>query len=177
MKKQEIIDLLTKNYSSFVTYINELTAEEFTFAYQEKWSAGQQLAHIVLCVKPLIKVYGMDKAMIAQNFGLSNRQSVTDNALLNSYNEKLNGVYKTADRYIPEPVLLNQRQDLTESLTKLIQNLCVSIENFTEEELDTLSIPHPLLGNLTLREMLYNAIHHVEHHQEATKQNLENYMS
>lgn len=174
MKKQEIIDLLTKNYSLFVTYINELTSKEFEFAYQEKWTAGQQLAHIVLCVKPLLKVYGMDKAMIAQNFGLSNRQSVTDIALLDSYNEKLNGTYKTADRYIPEPVLINQRQDLTENLTKLIQSLCVNIASFTETELDSLLIPHPLLGNLTLREMLYNAIHHVEHHQEATKNNLKN---
>lgn len=174
MKKQEIIELLTKNYASFVTYINELTAEKFTFAYQEKWTAGQQLAHIVLCVKPLLKVYGMDKDVIAQNFGLSNRASVADTALLNSYNEKLSGTYKTADRYLPEVILLTQRQELTENLTKLIQNLCVSISNFTEEELDTLLIPHPLLGNLTLREMLYNAIHHVEHHHDATKQNLEN---
>jgi hypothetical protein len=174
MKKQEIIELLTKNYASFVTYINELKAEEFTFAHQEKWTAGQQLAHIVLCVKPLLKVFGMDKEVIAQNFGLSNRESASEKVLFDSYKEKLSGTYKTADRYLPEVILLNQRQELTENLTKLTQNLCVSISNFTEDELDTLSIPHPLLGNLTLREMLYNAIHHVEHHHKATKQNLKN---
>jgi hypothetical protein len=172
MKKQEIIDLLTKNHASFVAYMNELKREEFEFAHQEKWSAGQQLAHIVLCVKPLVKVFGMDKEVIAQNFGLSNRESASEKVLFDSYKEKLSGTYKTADRYLPEVVLLNQRQDLTENLTKLIQSLCVNIASFTETELDSLFIPHPLLGNLTLREMLYNAIHHVEHHQEATKNNL-----
>ena len=56
----------------------------------------------------------------------------------------------------------------------LIDKLISEIDVFTENELDTLSIPHPLLGSISLREMLYNAIYHVEHHQKIIKTNLQN---
>ena len=172
MNKQAIIEAFTKNYTSFIAYINELTNEEYSFSYQQKWTAGQQLEHIVLCVKPLVQVFSMDKEMIAQNFGLSDKASRTYEVLLSDYKEKLHEGGKAPTRYVPETVLPTQREALTEALLKMTQNLCSKIESFTEQELDTLSIPHPLLGSLTLREMLYNAIYHVEHHQDQAKQNL-----
>jgi hypothetical protein len=48
MNKQTIINLITENYDSFINYVNSLTAEEFTFAFQQKWTAGQQMQHLVL---------------------------------------------------------------------------------------------------------------------------------
>jgi hypothetical protein len=40
------------------------------------------------------------------------------------------------------------------------------IDRFSETQLDQLILPHPLLGKLTLREMLYFTIYHVQHHQK-----------
>ena len=60
-------------------------------------------------------------------------------------------------------------------MPELIEKLNKEIEVFTEEELDTLLIPHPLLRNISLREMLYNAIYHVEHHQKQAENNLKKY--
>ena len=45
-------------------------------------------------------------------------------------------------------------------------------DKFSEDEIDTYILPHPLLGKLTIREMIYFTIYHVEHHQNNTKQNL-----
>ena len=172
MDKRAIIDLLHKNYSSFITYINDLSPEEYSFRYEEKWTAGQQLEHIVLCVKPLVQVFSMDKSAIEQNFGRSGKPGRTYEALSENYMEKLKEGGKAPVRYVPEAMSPNQKAMLNETLTKMIQNLCSKIETFTEEELDTLLIPHPLLGNLTLREMLYNAIYHVQHHYEQAIHNL-----
>jgi hypothetical protein len=174
MDKQTIIDLLNKNYSSFIDYINNLSVEEFVFACQQKWSAGQQLEHIVLCVKPLVQVLSMDKLSIKQNFGLPNGPGRTYEMLLKDYKVKLKEGGKAPDRYVPGTILLDQREILSKALTKMIKDLCSKMENFTEQDLDTLSIPHPLLGNLAMREMLYNAIYHVEHHHQLTRQNLAN---
>ncbi len=172
MNKQTIIDALTKNYTSFIQYINSLTSEEYLYRFEQKWTAGQQLEHILLCVKPLVQVYGMDKLMIEQNFGKSDRAGRTQEGLLGLYAEKLKGGGKAPERFVPQAAEFSQRDGLNETLAKLIKDLCSKIENFTEEDLNTLLIPHPLLGNLTLREMLYNAIDHVEHHHESAKQNL-----
>ena len=47
-------------------------------------------------------------------------------------------------------------------------------DSFSEKQLDTFILPHPLLGKLTLREMLYFTIYHAEHHKKQTLKNLEN---
>ncbi len=175
MNKQAIIDRIQKNYNLFIDYLNELSPEEFSFRYQQKWTAAQQLEHIVLCVKPLVQVYSMDKIALKQNFGTTNKASRTYDVLLKEYLEKLNEGGKAPTRYLPETIA-TEKAFLIDSLRKAIQNLCVAIETFTEEELDTLQVPHPILGNISLREMLYNAIYHVQHHHEAIKQNLTQYI-
>ena len=172
MNKQTIIDALTVNYHSFIDYINGLTVEECSFNYQGKWTAGQQLNHIVLCIKPLVQVFSMDKPAIAQTFGVADRPGITYDALLTNYKEKIKEGGKAPERFVPATVSPNQRELLSETLKKLTIELCSKIDSFTEQELDSLCIPHPLLGKLTLREMLYNAIYHVEHHQEQAKRNL-----
>lgn len=172
MNKQAVTDALTKNHNSFIHYLNELSAEEYLFSHEQKWTAGQQQAHIVLCVKPLVQVFSMDKPMIAQTFGKADRASRSYDVLLTDYLQKLDEGGKAPSRFVPEPVPADQQKALNEKLEKLVKELCSKIETFTEEELDGLFIPHPLLGNLTLREMLYNAICHVEHHYESIKRNL-----
>lgn len=174
MDKQALIVALTANHNAFIDYLHELPVEEYLFSHEQKWTAGQQQAHIVLCVKPLVQVFSMDKEAIAQMFGRSDRSSRTYDALFADYLQKLNEGGKAPGRFVPEPVSADQQKLLNEKLDKLVKELCAKIETFTEEELDGLFIPHPLLGNLTLREMLYNAICHVEHHHAAAKRNISN---
>jgi len=172
INKRTIIDAITKSYDSFVSYVNGLTLEEFAFVYQQKWTAGQQVQHLILSVKPLVKILSMDKPVIEQMFGLSAKPSVTYDVLINNINEKLQQGGKAPDRFLPEAILPEQKNEVCETLTKLIQELNVLIQNFTEEELDTLVLPHPLLGKITMREMLYVTIDHVEHHHVLTRENL-----
>ena len=172
MNKTEIKDSLEKQYLTFVNYINGLSNDEFIFAYESKWTAGQQLKHIVLCVNPLVQVFGMPNAMIEQNFGTTKTKSRTYDKLLSDYLEKLNQGGQAPDPLVPEIVAGNEKSELLMTLPKLIEKLNTEIEDLTENELDTLCIPHPLLGNITLREMLYNAIYHVQHHQKLTENNL-----
>jgi hypothetical protein len=44
------------------------------------------------------------------------------------------------------------------------------LKKFSEDDLDSIRLPHPLLGKLTVREMLYFAVYHVgHHHRQAMK--------
>ena len=172
MSTQEIIQSLKSNYLSFTDYINELTPEEYTYSYQQKWTAGQQLAHLVLCGRPLVQVFSLDKAVIEQNFGKTDRLGRGYEALLEQYFSQVKGGGKAPGRFVPEAIAVDQKPLLMAALKDLIEELCAKIETFTDHELDTLLIPHPLLGNLTLREMLYNAIYHVIHHQKLAEEYL-----
>jgi hypothetical protein len=55
---------------------------------------------------------------------------------------------------------------------KEVEGVAGKAVKFSEKDLDTLILPHPLLGKVTLREMLYFTIYHVQHHVEQVKTNL-----
>jgi hypothetical protein len=172
MNKQAITGALTEHYSAFVGYINMLSTEDYTYRHHQKWTAAEQLAHIVLCIQPLVQVYGMDKAAIAQNFGTTDRTGHSYDELLDAYQAQLQKGGKAPERFVPDTALTHDRAELTTRLNGQIQELCATINTFEEQELDTLGIPHPLLGKLSLREMLYNAIYHVQHHQAQAQEYL-----
>lgn len=168
MNKINIAHQLTENYTAFIRFVQSLTPEQYDHAPEGKWTAGQQLAHLVLCVKPLVQVYGMPAAMIMQTFGQTDRGSRSYDELTQTYREKLEEGGKAPSKFVPEPSPFHQREELCITLDNLIATLNREIAAFTDEELDTLQVPHPLLGNLTLREMLFNAIYHAEHHHRMT---------
>lgn len=174
MTKQIIINSLTEKYGDFVSFINVLTTDKYLYSHKEKWTAEQQLEHIILCVKPLVQVFNMDKENIRKTFGQTDKKSRSYEIVLKEYIEKLTSGEKAPERFIPKESFSITKETLTSTLQNLIKELSLSVDSFSEQELDSLLIPHPLLGSLTLREMLYNAIYHVEHHQNLAKQNLAN---
>lgn len=52
------------------------------------------------------------------------------------------------------------------SLDKTFENLMSATGRWREWQLDRLRLPHPALGNLTVREMLFFTIYHHAHHVE-----------
>lgn len=169
MKKNDLTTELKEKYTAFTDYIGSLSEEEYQYQYENKWSAAQQLDHIVLCVAPLVQVYGMGKAGIEQMFGNVTviRDYETHKA---AYLGKLREGGKAPSQYVP--VHPEDREVLIGKLSQQISILCEKVNSFSEEELETLAIPHPLLGKIALKEMLYNAVYHVQHHQQQAMQNL-----
>ena len=172
MERQEIITLLTEKHSSFIDYINGLTNEDFLFSPQQKWTAGQQLDHIYLSIKPLTLILSFPRLFIRLAFGKANRPGRTYEDLVKRYLNKLENGGRATRRFVPKTIVLNQKETISKALTKNTKVLCSKIEQFTEKDLDTLILPHPLLGKLTIREMLYFTVYHVGHHHEITKRNL-----
>lgn len=165
MKKQELIEFLRRNYSSFTAFINSLSTEAFDYSINDKWSAVLHLGHLVLSVKPLVNVFELDKPTLAEKFGTTDNQPRSYEFLKDFYFEKLKAGGKAPDRFVPNRESAYQKAELCQNLKILVDQLSILIERFSEEELDILCVPHPLLGKLSLREMVYNAIYHAEHHQ------------
>lgn len=169
---QELIDNLKKNHTAFTDYINSLTAEEFMSSRNEKWSPGQQLDHIRISVKPVAQALAMPKLGLKTMFGKANRPSKSYDELVAKYKLKLQEGGVATNRFIPEDVTLGQKEELIKSLTEIVSKLCKQLLDYSEKDLDELILPHPLLGKLTLREMMYFTMYHVTHHHTATEKNL-----
>ncbi|MEL7001767.1 MAG: DinB family protein [Bacteroidota bacterium] len=164
MNKNEIIELLRNNYGQFIDYLTGLSQEDLDYHFENKWSAGEQLQHIVKSISPLTKAFGMPKAMIAENFGETDRVNSSYDELIDKYLGKLEEGGKAPSRFLPASSDPVNRKTLIKKLTNDLEALISLIGQFEEEELETLQLPHPLLGPISLKEMLYHAIYHVNHH-------------
>jgi hypothetical protein len=72
--------------------------------------------------------------------------------------------------YLPTKVSFSNQKKTENSLEKLVNSLCKSINSYSEEQLDQYILPHPLLGKLTIREMMYFTIYHAQHHTTIVRQ-------
>ncbi|MDH5368039.1 MAG: DinB family protein, partial [Cyclobacteriaceae bacterium] len=125
-------------------------------------------------VKPLREALMLPKFKLKLVFGKANRPSKTYGGLVKKYPDKLGGGGKASAKYYPKSINVSQKEALSIALIKNVKKLSDKINNFSEQELDFFILPHPLLGKVTLREMMYFTIYHVEHHIELTKRNLKN---
>lgn len=166
MDKTTIKQQLTERHQVFVDFIFTLSETDFLYAPPGKWNAGQQLEHIYKSVRPVKLAFLLPRFLLSLLFGKTNRPSKNYNDLVNKYKEKLAKGGKAPAPFIPSPVLFIQRETLNNKLTQVIHSLNYHLNKYSEAELDLYILPHPLLGKLTLREMLYFTMYHVEHHHQ-----------
>lgn len=164
---------LSERHQAFTNFVDGLSREQFLASKPGKWTAGQQLEHILLAVKPVRLAFSLPKFLLKLIWGTSNRKGRTYEELVKRYAQKLEGGGKASGRFVPKAVPFEKGKGVSLALQQEVASLCTKIDRFTEEELEQYILPHPLLGKLTLREMLYFTIHHVEHHQTLTKRYLE----
>ena len=170
MNKRAIKKELIETHKSFTDYISSLSEDKFAERINSvKWSAGQQLQHIFLSVRPVNLALLLPK-FILRLFGKP-KQNRSYEEIIKTYQNSLKNGGKAGALYIPKRVSSDQKQKLIIDLTNLIMSLNQKIDKLDEEDLDNYILPHPLIGKTTIREMLYFTIYHVQHHHKAIVDN------
>ncbi len=177
MDKFSIIQSLIRQHRTFASEIAQLDRLAFILAPEGKWTAGQQLDHILRSTRPLSLAFHLPKPALKFLFGKANRPSKNYDAVVEKYLSKLEAGGVATGVFVPKPVRFIQRHRLERRLNRTIANLCKGLGRFDEKELDEYVLPHPLLGKLTLREMLYFTLYHVEHHRQIALKNRESIRS
>lgn len=173
MNKSTLTATLLSNHREFQNYLAGLNEAQLLASKNDKWTAVQQLEHICLSVQPVGLAFIIPKFLLKLVFGKANRPSKTYDQLIEKYKAKLLAGGRASGRFIPATSTAKKYQQLNARLTAEVHKLARHINRFSESELDQYILPHPLLGKLTLREMIYFTSYHVTHHLELTKQNLE----
>lgn len=169
MTKQELIKTFYDNHQEMIDYVNSLTGEQCTFGYNGKWTAGQQFHHVCLVISPFPKILS-SKEFILQKFGKINRPTWNFDTVIENY-FKTNR--QSPQQFLPEQISLEQKARVTADIQKVLLTTQQLLNQYTDTELDTLVIPNPLLGNLTIRETFYLMSYHATHHLRQTERNLE----
>ncbi|MFT6971030.1 MAG: hypothetical protein ACJAXX_001597 [Roseivirga sp.] len=169
MDKDQIFKQLSASYAQFTGSISALNADEFEYAPTGKWSAGQQLEHLIKSTSPILKGLGYPKFLISFKFGKATSASRTFDQLVEGYNDKLSSGGTASSRFVPGEVSFDHQKKLQNQLTAIIEGIIEKLDKWTEAQLDEYIFPHPLLGKLTIREMMYFTIHHADHHRNRIK--------
>ncbi len=165
MTKQETIQRLKANHESFTSLIRSFDENSFLFTTNNKWTAGQQAEHILRSIKPVLFAFRLPLFLLRLFFGKANRPSRSYIGLVDRYHEKIAGGGRASGRFIPSAVRYDQKNKICADIIFTVSALCSKAIKIKEEDLDIYILPHPLLGKVTLREMLYFTAYHVYHHQ------------
>lgn len=171
MTTHQLMDGLYQNHKQLSNYVNALPDDQFLHTANNKWTPGQQLAHVYLTLVPISQALG-SKEYIQNKFGLIDRPVMTYDQLIDTYKKGLAAGGKAPEQYLPQEVSLGQRNEFTGKLDSILTTIRRLVAGYSEQELDTLVLPHPFLGKLTLRELFYLMSYHPLHHLEQTEKNL-----
>ncbi len=165
----EICQRLGEVTHAFTGFCSPLPDEQFFFQPPGKWSAAQQVRHLITSARNTRLAYLLPKFIVRLYTGKPNRPSRTYDELVAKYRDKLEKGGKASGAFIPPPVPAEYgKQKLLEEFTRSMKKLSGSLEKkWKDAQLDLYLAPHPLLGKITLRELGYFTIHHTEHHRES----------
>lgn len=172
MHKAELIQQLVEVHRKFIDAAAKLDAEEFLYAPPGKWTAGQQVDHIRRSVSPVRLAFSLPTFIPRLLFGKANRPSITYEQLVEKYKRKLSEGGRAFGRFVPAEVQFGERGKLLNVLKQHVRSLANKISMISEEKLDRLILPHPLLGKITLREMVFFTAYHAQHHHRQLEENL-----
>lgn len=165
MTKQAIIQKLSEGFSIVEATIRQSGGDAFYQKKDEKWSVAQNIQHLILSVKPLNFAFTLPNFALLF-FGKLNRDPRNYEEMVGKYHQKLVEGAVSTEQFTPKDEDSN-KEEIMKQFRTVNDTFLKKIDEFSEQDLDKYLLPHPLLGKLTLREMLYFTIYHTLHHHKA----------
>jgi len=169
--KEDIIKGIGTSASAVSTWIEQQTAERFTKGPAQKWDTSQHLDHLHQAVVLINKVLRLPKFILRWRFGKPNRKGRDYDSVVARYQAKLKNLTVTPTATAGKKHPIEEKKSLLVNFQIQIQRLQKILDKWTEEELDKYLVAHPLMGKLTIRELLLWMVYHHYHHLENLKAN------
>jgi hypothetical protein len=167
-----IIKSLNQSTELFNNLILNLNKDEFEINYNNKWSAGQDLVHLIKLLKILNIAYLIPTPLLGLLYGINKKEQRSFEHLQALYKKALENGAKSPSIYIPKPVLFENKNSLIKKHQLLNEKFIEEINRHSEIDLDRYRLPHPILGKVSLRELVIFTSFHTIHHYELLKSKL-----
>jgi hypothetical protein len=165
-------DELTRALSALtldgVKTLGDLPVEVFFAPQGDRWSPAEHVRHLRKSSAPLVTAYSLPGFVLRWRFGRPQRPSRSFALLVEHYRGAL-AAGGGAGRFAPTPEGHPAKPDdrRGEILTRWLETnsrLTSKLAHWRDGKLDAAQLPHPLLGMLTLREMVAFTVYHTVHH-------------
>ena len=172
MNKTILIKSLDDSTAQFIELVKGLNKEEFEFNVNDKWSAGQDLMHLIKVLRIVNIGFTLPKPILHLLFGINKKASRSFEDLRQVYKNALEGGAKAPTIYIPKPVSHTEKDSLIQKYASLNKSFIDKLNNHTSFELDSYRLPHPILGKISLGELASFTSFHTSHHFDVLKSKL-----
>jgi hypothetical protein len=170
--QSSITAALKSSVNQFNELVSSLDSNEFELNPNNKWSAGQDLVHLIKVLKIVNIGFTLPKILLKLLFGVHKQAPRTFEQLQTMYKNALAGGAKAPSIYIPKPVLYKDKNVLLEKHHALNAKFMEKINSRSDFELDNYCLPHPILGKVSLRELAIFTSFHSQHHYDLLKSKL-----
>ncbi len=173
MQKSKIYQQLKDQHQEMMSYLHSLDQEQIHQQVDGKWSALQNVDHLLKSVKVVNPAVRKPSILLRSAFGKPNREARTYEALVQRYQEKLkDGKAQSPKEYQAADSKDMDAQSILQDYDNEMQTFLKFVAKVKERKLDRTLLPHPLLGRLLMREVLYFMHYHTDHHLAAIKKSV-----
>ena len=172
MEKTTFVKSLDENVIQFIELVKDLSKDEFEVNINNKWSAGQDLVHLIKVLKIVNIGFTLPKPILRLMYGIQKNNNRSFEQLQQMYKSALEGGAKAPTIYIPKPVVYIDKDNLIQKHASLNKSFIDKLNNHTQYELDSYRLPHPILGKMSLGELAIFTSFHTSHHFELLKSKL-----
>ena len=117
----------------------------------------------------MVKGMSIPKFVMKATFGTNNRTERTIDELYAKYQVALDKGQKAPAKFSPVLIGNDKKKDVLEKFDYARVKLMKILDKWDEAALSKYILPHPAIGKLTIREMMYFTMFHTEHHLEIIK--------
>lgn len=166
MDKETIANLLEEKNQTLLKWLEQQESAKWQEGPAGKWTTGQQALHLLQSIKPLNDALSIPKFLLRFKFGKANREVRTYETIVQRYQERLKefqGRTFSGSQNMKVPSLKDKKYILCR-LQVENKKLQYKTKKMSDKNLDTLVLPHPLMGKMPVREIIMWTTHHIEHH-------------
>jgi len=162
--KTEIISALQDSSQHMQDWFSAVPVSEYFTRQGEVWSAADNIDHVVKAVKPIAKALKLPCLALNTMFGKPLHTSRSYEEVCKIYSYEIAKGAKASGQFLPNEAPVEDKEqakaEQLKKVSKVIEDLVSALEKWEEGDLDQCQLPHPIIGNLTMREMLFFTIHH-----------------
>ena len=174
MDKETIINTLEEKYQRLFDWLSQQDDDTWETGPDGKWTTGQIVLHLLQSIKPLNTALSLPKFFLKYKYGTSNRALRDYDAVVKRYQERLEdakGLTFKGSRNMKVPKLKEKTYLLNRLQVEYKKLQYKTEKRWSDKQLDTLILPHPLMGKMPVREIVMWTAYHVEHHTKILKEN------
>jgi hypothetical protein len=166
MNKEEIVQMLENKHQELFDVLSNDLLYNWESGPENKWTVGQHVLHLLDSAKMLNKALSYPKFILKYKFGLANRATRDYLTVAKRYQDRLKENQDRARNFNKDlrvPTIL-EKENIILELKKQLSKLQKTTLKWKDKKLDTLLLPHPLMGRMIVREVIMWSGYHTEHH-------------